>query len=53
MMPAASVSGLYFANSNARYFNIGKIMEDQLEDYRKRKGWSRSEAEKWLGTILL
>ncbi len=53
MLPAASVSGLYFANPKARYFNVGKILEDQLEDYRKRKGWSRDEAEKWLGTIFV
>ncbi len=52
MMPAASVSGLYFANKHSRYFTTGKITSDQLEDYRKRKGWSRSTAEKWLGSIL-
>ncbi|MGK9368759.1 methionine synthase [Melioribacter sp. Ez-97] len=52
MMPAASVSGWYIAHPDAKYFNVGKIGIDQLEDYRKRKGMSKSEAEKWLRTIL-
>jgi 5-methyltetrahydrofolate--homocysteine methyltransferase len=52
MYPAASVCGLYFANQNAKYFTVGKISKDQVEDYRRRKGISRSEAEKWLGPIL-
>jgi 5-methyltetrahydrofolate--homocysteine methyltransferase len=52
MMPAASVSGWYIAHPDAKYFNVGKIGVDQLEDYRKRKGMSKSEAEKWLRTIL-
>jgi 5-methyltetrahydrofolate--homocysteine methyltransferase len=52
MMPAASVSGWYIAHPDAKYFNVGKIGVDQLEDYRKRKGMSKSEAEKWLSTIL-
>jgi 5-methyltetrahydrofolate--homocysteine methyltransferase len=38
MMPGASVSGLYFSHPQAKYFNIGRIGQDQLEDYRKRKG---------------
>ncbi|MBU2505829.1 MAG: hypothetical protein KJ799_03785, partial [Bacteroidetes bacterium] len=49
---AASVCGIYFANSNAKYFNVGKISKDQVDDYRKRKGMSLSEAEKWLRPIL-
>ncbi len=48
MLPAASVSGFYFANSNAKYFSVGKIGKDQIEDYSIRKGISVSETEKWL-----
>lgn len=46
--PAASVSGLYFAHPESKYFGVGKIGEDQLQDYAKRKGMSIAEAEKWL-----
>jgi 5-methyltetrahydrofolate--homocysteine methyltransferase len=52
MSPAASVCGIYFANPNAKYFNTGKINKDQVEDYRRRKGISLKEAEKWLRPIL-
>ncbi|MFH1195272.1 MAG: methionine synthase [bacterium] len=52
MYPAASVCGLYFANPEAKYFNIGKIGRDQVDDYRKRKGMSMKEAERWLAPIL-
>lgn len=52
MYPAASVSGFYFANPKSKYFLLGKISEDQLEDYAKRKGISVIEAEKWLKTNL-
>jgi 5-methyltetrahydrofolate--homocysteine methyltransferase len=48
MMPAASVSGLYFANSEARYFTVGRIGHDQLADYARRKGVTAEEAERWL-----
>ncbi|HEY9185123.1 MAG TPA: methionine synthase [Salegentibacter sp.] len=48
MWPAASVSGYYFANPEARYFGLGKIGEDQVEDYAKRKGISVEKAKKWL-----
>ncbi|MEO1030216.1 MAG: methionine synthase [Bacteroidota bacterium] len=48
MWPAASVSGYYFANDNARYFGLGKISEDQVEDYSKRRGITIEEAQKWL-----
>ncbi|MEZ4778536.1 MAG: methionine synthase [Flavobacteriaceae bacterium] len=48
MWPAASVSGYYFAHPEARYFGLGKIKEDQLEDFAKRKNISISEAKKWL-----
>lgn len=52
MYPAASVCGIYFAHPQSKYFNVGKIGKDQVEDYRKRKGQSTKEAEKWLGPIL-
>jgi 5-methyltetrahydrofolate--homocysteine methyltransferase len=53
MLPSASVSGIYIACKDAKYFSVGKILEDQLEDYRRRKGMSRKEAEYWLGPVLL
>lgn len=52
MWPAASVSGYYFAHPQARYFGVGKIAEDQLEDYANRKGISLKEACKWLAPNL-
>jgi len=52
MNPAASICGLYFANKNAVYFNTGKISMDQVEDYKKRKGMSLKETERWLKPIL-
>jgi len=52
MMPAAAVSGLYFAHPQAKYFNVGRIGRDQLEDYAKRKGVGLELAEKWLGPSL-
>src|SRR5260221_688055 len=52
MTPAASVSGLYFANPQARYFTVGRIGEDQIANYAKRKGESIESAERWLGTNL-
>ncbi|HEV8247191.1 MAG TPA: vitamin B12 dependent-methionine synthase activation domain-containing protein, partial [Polyangiaceae bacterium] len=48
MLPAASVSGLYFAHPEARYFNVGRIGKDQALDYAKRKGSSVDEIERWL-----
>lgn len=48
MYPAASVSGLYFANADAKYFSVGKISKDQVEDYAARKNQSFKETEKWL-----
>jgi len=48
MTPAASVSGLYFQHPEARYFNVGPIGKDQLEDYARRLGESAKEAERWL-----
>ncbi|MBT8234196.1 MAG: cobalamin-dependent protein, partial [Bacteroidia bacterium] len=52
MWPAASVSGYYFANEKARYFGVGKIKEDQLIDFAKRKNISINKARKWLITNL-
>lgn len=52
MLPVASVSGLYFASPESRYFAVGKIDKDQVEDYAKRKGKSIEEIEKWLRPIL-
>ena len=52
MRPAASVSGLYVAHPAARYFAVGRIDRDQVEDLARRKGWSRAEAERWLAPAL-
>jgi len=52
MHPAASVSGLYFAHPEAKYFAVGRIGKDQVEDYARRKGISLSEAERWLAPVL-
>jgi len=52
MVPTAAVSGLYFANPNSHYFGIGKIKQDQVEDYSIRKGMSLDKAERWLGPNL-
>jgi 5-methyltetrahydrofolate--homocysteine methyltransferase len=52
MTPAASVSGLYFAHPEARYFMVGKIGRDQVVDYARRKGVSLAEAERWLSPSL-
>jgi 5-methyltetrahydrofolate--homocysteine methyltransferase len=48
MWPASSVSGYYFANPESKYFGLGKIKEDQVIDYAKRRGVSTELAEKWL-----
>nr|WP_321235842.1 methionine synthase [uncultured Psychroserpens sp.] len=52
MWPAASVSGYYFGNPEAKYFGLGKITEDQLKDYAKRRHISEDEARKWLNPNL-
>ena len=52
MTPAASVSGLYFAHPEARYFGVGRIGPDQVGDYAARKGADRSEVERWLASNL-
>ena len=52
MWPGSSVSGLYFAHPQSRYFSLGKIDRDQVEDYAERKGMSVKEIERWLGPNL-
>jgi 5-methyltetrahydrofolate--homocysteine methyltransferase len=52
MWPGSSVSGLYFAHPEAKYFAVGKLGRDQLLDYHVRKGLTLTEAEKWLGPYL-
>jgi len=52
MTPAASVSGWYLAHPSAKYFGIGRIGRDQVEDYARRKDWSIEEAERWLAPNL-
>jgi 5-methyltetrahydrofolate--homocysteine methyltransferase len=52
MFPTAAVSGLYFAHPQSHYFGIGKIKQDQVEDYAKRKGIPLADAERWLGPNL-
>ena len=52
MYPASSVSGLYFAHPESRYFQVGKIDRDQVEDYAARKGMTVAEVERWLAPNL-
>jgi 5-methyltetrahydrofolate--homocysteine methyltransferase len=52
MYPAASVSGWYFAHPQSKYFGLGQIGKDQVEDYARRKGMLLSEAERWLAPVL-
>jgi 5-methyltetrahydrofolate--homocysteine methyltransferase len=52
MWPGSSVSGLYFAHPESRYFTLGKIDRDQVSDYGARKGMSVQEVERWLGPNL-
>jgi 5-methyltetrahydrofolate--homocysteine methyltransferase len=52
MWPAASVSGLYLSHADARYFGLGPIARDQVEDYARRSGMTIAEAERWLGPSL-
>jgi len=53
MWPAASVSGYYFGNKEAKYFGLGKISDDQLKDYAKRRAITEQEARKWLNPNLV
>jgi 5-methyltetrahydrofolate--homocysteine methyltransferase len=52
MWPGSSVSGLYFAHPESKYFSLGKIDHDQVADYAERKGMSVAEVERWLGQNL-
>ena len=52
MMPGASVSGLYFAHPEARYFAVDRVTKDQIEDYAARKGQTLQEVERWLSPNL-
>ena len=52
MTPASTVSGLYFAHPDSKYFNVGPIGMDQAEDYAARKGWSAAQMKKWLSPVL-
>ena len=52
MFPTAAVSGFYFSHPEAHYFGVGQIDRDQVASYAQRKGWTRSEAERWLAPNL-
>ena len=52
MWPASSVCGFYFSHPQSRYFAVGRIGQDQVKDYAKRKQQPLSEIERWLGPIL-
>jgi len=52
MYPASSVSGWYFSHPDSKYFGIGKIAKDQVEDYAKRKNMKTEEVERWLQSVL-
>lgn len=52
MMPASAVSGWYFAHPESQYFNVGKIDQDQLKDYARRKNLAEEVAERWLSAHL-
>ena len=52
MSPASSVSGWYFNHPESKYFGVGKVGQDQVEDYAKRKNQTVEEAERWLAPYL-
>ncbi|QDE40421.1 methionine synthase [Luteibacter pinisoli] len=52
MYPTAAVSGWYFSHPDSQYFVVGRLSREQVDDYAKRKGWSRQDAERWLATNL-
>jgi 5-methyltetrahydrofolate--homocysteine methyltransferase len=52
MTPTAAVSGWYFSHPQARYFGVGKVSRDQVEDYARRKGMAVEEMERWLAPNL-
>ena len=52
MLPTASVSGFYFSHPESSYFAVGKVGDDQVADYARRKGIPVAEAERWLAPNL-
>jgi 5-methyltetrahydrofolate--homocysteine methyltransferase len=52
MLPTAAVSGWYFSYPESRYFGVGRIQKDQVEDYAARKGMTLEQAERWLAPVL-
>ncbi|CAM5734965.1 methionine synthase [Mycolicibacterium aubagnense] len=52
MWPGAAVSGWYFAHPQSQYFVVGRLAQDQVADYARRKGWTMQEAERWLAPNL-
>jgi 5-methyltetrahydrofolate--homocysteine methyltransferase len=52
MYPTAAVSGWYFSHPDSQYFVVGRVSREQVEDYARRKGWERREAERWLAPYL-
>ncbi|HET9501710.1 MAG TPA: vitamin B12 dependent-methionine synthase activation domain-containing protein, partial [Marmoricola sp.] len=52
MWPGAAVSGWYFSHPQSQYFVVGRVGEDQVTDYARRKGWTKAEAERWLSSNL-
>jgi 5-methyltetrahydrofolate--homocysteine methyltransferase len=52
MWPGAAVSGWYFSHPQSQYFVVGRLAQDQVADYAKRKGWTLQEAERWLAPNL-
>lgn len=52
MVPAASVSGFYFAHPDSRYFSTGKITREQLSDWAEKQGITLEEAHRWLSSVM-
>jgi 5-methyltetrahydrofolate--homocysteine methyltransferase len=52
MWPGAAVSGFYFSHPESQYFTLGRLGQDQVADYARRKGWTLKEAERWLSPNL-
>ncbi len=52
MYPTAAVSGWYFSHPDSQYFVVGRLTREQVDDYAKRKGWTREQAERWLASNL-
>ena len=52
MWPGAAVSGWYLSHPDSRYFVVGRLAKDQIQDYADRKGWTLEQAERWLAPNL-